>query len=109
MARESRSRSQSFFEDEEDDDTVAHTPMPSFLDDDTPTPSPPPQEEDDVDYTLDENDQEINDRRRSRSFFDQTDVASGLKSALPPQVSADKKEPEKAKQPERTGKLDNCR
>ncbi|GMH86751.1 hypothetical protein TrVE_jg11930 [Triparma verrucosa] len=45
-------------------------------------------EGDDVDRTLDDNDQAIEDRRRSRSFFSEQDVSSGLKSALPPQVGA---------------------
>lgn len=45
-------------------------------------------EEDDIDQSLDDNDQAIEDRRRSRSFFSETDVSSGLKSALPPQVGS---------------------
>ena len=106
MSRQARTRSQSFFEDddEEEDDTMANTPMPDFLIDADTTPPPPPTKEDsDVDPGLDDIDQVINDRRRSRSFFDQTDVASGLSSALPPQVSSDQQQPEKQKQPTRTG------
>ncbi|GMI07631.1 hypothetical protein TrLO_g13212 [Triparma laevis f. longispina] len=45
-------------------------------------------EDDDIDQSLDDNDQAIEDRRRSRSFFSETDVSSGLKSALPPQVGS---------------------
>jgi len=95
----SRSRSQSFYEDEEDADIdndnaqQARTPMPDFnmlADMDTEEPPPAPGG-DDVDTELDDVDQAQDDRRRSRSFFDQTDVACGLKSALPP--------------PEPTGKL----
>ena len=89
----SRSRSQSFYEEEEEDnDSSTHslsgTPMPdiNFLTDcDDPPPAPGQHgEEDDVDESLDNIEQVQDDRRRSRSFFDQTDVACGLKSALPP-------------------------
>jgi len=50
-------------------------------------------------------------RRRSRSFFDQTDVSSGLKSVLPPQVTSGNGNLRKdsmggeVKLVERTGKL----
>ena len=92
----SRARSSSFYTEDDDGDdsadSLGRTPMPDFLNDNTAI-SPPPApsnmgttpmytgtpmmgggvgdggEGDDVDHSLDDNDQAIEDRRRSRSFF----------------------------------------
>ncbi len=63
-------------------------------------------DDDDVDSSLDNLEEVAADRRRSRSFFDQSDIANGLNSSKPPAVTAGRKDSsgEKFKFPERTGK-----
>ena len=126
-----RSRSKSFYEEDEEEEQTEYsgTPMPdsSFLSgmgfDKNATPlysdDSNDGDGDDVDPALDAKLEELANtpmeedmRRRSRSFFDQTDVASGLKSALPPQVGGgggatrhDSMTGEPVKQQVRTGKL----